>query len=76
MKNSVIQDTKIGNPKHEARNKSKIRMLKCSNNSDSCIKTSFGHLKLGTHPQGGTPKENFENSNLFRISIFEILISR
>jgi hypothetical protein len=56
--NGGVLSTQIRNTKPEARNKYKIRILKCSKHDYSKrVVRCFGHLDLG-------------NSNLFRISIF------
>ena len=53
---------KIRNSKSEARNKSEILILKCSKqNLSRKLLSCFGH-------------SDFENLNLFRISIFDIRI--
>jgi hypothetical protein len=38
-------------------------MFKTKTPSEKELFSSFGHLKLGSRPQGGTPKENFDNSD-------------
>ena len=57
------------NPNIEYRNpkqiqNSNVSMLKTRTAGLTNSAFSFGHLKLGTHPEGGSPKDNFELRNV------------